>query len=186
MVETKRSQIQIEKIRSRFGAKFCFSISLVRNKGGLALLWFEDIELEIINYSTFHIHTKVMENSLGVVSFLTSFYSAPEVGKRACTWNLLGRINSGMDANWCLMGDFNEIISHNEKIGGRPRPLSQMATFKYAIESNGLLDLGWKVQNLSSLVGIVMTHSPKNDLIKWWLIRVGCRFLEIRGGVSHH
>lgn len=42
------------------------------------------------------------------------------------------------------MEDFNEITTQDQKVGGRPRPLSQMVAFKLALETNDLVDLGWK------------------------------------------
>lgn len=84
------------------------------------MLWFEAIDLMIINFSSSNIHIKIKEKSLDTVSFLTSSFGAPETGKRVKFWNRLGRINPGTDAKWCVMGDFNEITTLDQKVGGRP------------------------------------------------------------------
>lgn len=42
------------------------------------------------------------------------------------------------------MGDFNEITTKEEKCGGRQRPEQYMVEFRQALETNGLLDMGWK------------------------------------------
>lgn len=54
-----------------------------------------------------------------------------------------------MDASWCVMGDFNKITIEDEKVGGRPRSLFQMEVFTSALETNDLLDLGWKEQKFT-------------------------------------
>lgn len=42
-----------------------------------------------------------------------------------------------------MIGDFNEIVTQDEKLRGRPRPNKQMEDFKIAFERNALVDLGW-------------------------------------------
>lgn len=48
-----------------------------------------------------------------------------------------------------MIGDFNELTTQDEKIGGRPRPRPQMEAFKSALDANGLLDLGWVNQKFT-------------------------------------
>lgn len=43
---------------------------------------------------------------------------------------------------WCVLGDFNEIVTQDEKLGGKPRPKKQMEDFRLALDRNGLVDLG--------------------------------------------
>ncbi|KAL8145163.1 hypothetical protein AgCh_003389 [Apium graveolens] len=47
------------------------------------------------------------------------------------------------DMPWCIIGDFNDIISMEEKQGGSTRPRSLMAGFFEAIMDCGLHDLGF-------------------------------------------
>lgn len=79
--------------RKKIGAKFCFTVSSVCRKGGLTILWFEGIELEIVNFSNYHMHSKTMEDSIWVEWFLTGFYGIPETSKRVESWDLLKKIN---------------------------------------------------------------------------------------------
>lgn len=72
----------MEKIRARIGARFCFTINAHSKSGGLAFLWFDDIDLEIINFSTSHIHTKIKDSSNGAKYFLTGFYGVLETAKQ--------------------------------------------------------------------------------------------------------
>lgn len=102
----------------------------IGRKVGLALLWFDGIELEIVNYSNYHIHAKVRNGAQGVDGFLTGFYGMPENMKTTESWDLLGRINLEPKASLCVLGDFNKITTQDEKIGGRPRPLNQMEALK--------------------------------------------------------
>lgn len=46
---------------------------------------------------------------------------------------------------WFIIGDFNEILSLDEKCGGRPRTESQMEDFKEAKEDNTYFTWGGEV-----------------------------------------
>lgn len=49
-----------------------------------------------------------------------------------------------MDEPWVCLGEFNEILSIDEKRGGRQRPERQIQQFKDALDDCGLMDLGFK------------------------------------------
>lgn len=44
---------------------------------------------------------------------------------------------------WCIVGDFNDIISVEEKRGGQAHPRRLMEGFSEAISDCGLQDLGF-------------------------------------------
>lgn len=144
LMETKSLVTQMDKIRTKLRASCCFIVSFVGRNGGLALLWFESMKLEIVNYLDYHIHSKIKEKSKVFEWFFIGFYGILETSRRSESWHLLGKINHDPSTGWCVLGDFNKITTQDKKIGGRPRLLSQMEAFKLALDSNGLLDLGWK------------------------------------------
>lgn len=43
---------------------------------------------------------------------------------------------------WCVVGDFNEIVSQDERHGGRKRKEGRMELFRCALENGGWIDLG--------------------------------------------
>lgn len=43
---------------------------------------------------------------------------------------------------WLVVGDFNEILTQTEKMGGKPRGDRLMESFRDALESCNLVDLG--------------------------------------------
>lgn len=66
------------------------------------------------------------------------------------------------------MGDFNEILSLDEKSGGSLRSFTQMQAFHQAISNCNLEDLGAAGV---SLLGV--TPKQKNDLIGDWVHQIG-------------
>lgn len=75
--------------------------------------------------------------------WLARFYGHPEEHRRKETWNLLDLLKPNIDQAWCVLSDFNEIISQGEKMGGRQRLEDQMEEFIEAWFENDLFYLGW-------------------------------------------
>ncbi|KAG2679676.1 hypothetical protein I3760_11G061900 [Carya illinoinensis] len=72
----------------------------------------------------------------------TGFYGHPETRKRELSWEMLRQLRPKNGIAWCVGGDFNEILWHNEKVGGKRRPDSQLNLFRNALEDCGLSDIG--------------------------------------------
>ena len=143
LMETKRSKIKMEVIRSQLGYAGMFVVDPVGKSGGLALLWREVNELEIQNYSRRHINAIVTNLTTGVQWKLTGFYGHPEWNKRKESWDLLQHLQSYSPIAWLCIGDINEILEQSEKWGANPRREGQMELFRSALEKCNLSDLGY-------------------------------------------
>lgn len=60
------------------------------------------------------------------------------------TWNLLKNIKTPDRVPGLVVGDFNEILFHFEKVRGRPRNENFISNFRNTMEDCGLSDLGFK------------------------------------------
>jgi hypothetical protein len=108
-------------------------VESVGKGGGLVLLWKEGWGIEIQNYSNRHINAVVSPTNSTPWVF-TGFYGHPEAHKRVEAWSLLRHLKSLVLVPWLCAGDFNEILDHSEKIGGRRRPNFLMDNFKSTLE----------------------------------------------------
>ena len=52
-------------------------------------------------------------------------------------------LNNQLQLLWLCLGDFNEILSMNEKFGGANRPQQQMDSFREIVNYCGFHDLGY-------------------------------------------
>lgn len=77
LMETKASNAIFENVRNRLGFHCCFTVTSIGRSGGMALLWKEDIPLEVINFLTQHIHARVREMGCEENFFITGFYGSP-------------------------------------------------------------------------------------------------------------
>ena len=89
LIKTKRSHLEMEWIRIKLGFEGSFVVNSIGRSGGLALMWKEDCNLVIQNYSRRHIKALVKSPEEGIEWKLTGFYGNLEVARRHELWNLL-------------------------------------------------------------------------------------------------
>ena len=142
LMETKFRQKNMEKIRSKLGFPNCFMVDCVGRSEGLALLWKDGVELEIQNYSRRHINAIVLPEKGRERWKFTGFYGNPETHKRHEAWALLSNLADFEPRPWMCMGDFNEIMARDEKLGGNERAMWQIEAFRDALSFCELADLG--------------------------------------------
>lgn len=79
-----------------------------------------------------------------ILWLLTSFYGQLEVRKRKEASELIAFLKPLDHHAWCVIGDFNEITSQDEKQGSTPRIETQMIHVREALEVSNVHDLGWR------------------------------------------
>ena len=76
------------------------------------------------------IHASVKVKSLNLYWLFTTVYASPRFGERCLLWNNLKYISSVHNLPWISAGDFNELLSSEEKFGSRPISLYKANLFK--------------------------------------------------------
>ena len=76
--------------------------------------------MKLKTWSKSHIDVIVTEKD-GVSWRLIGIYGQLEKIKHIETWNLMRLLHQQVTLPWICIGDFNEILSANEKQGGGPR-----------------------------------------------------------------
>uniref|UniRef100_A0A803PQM8 Reverse transcriptase zinc-binding domain-containing protein n=1 Tax=Cannabis sativa TaxID=3483 RepID=A0A803PQM8_CANSA len=98
------------------------------------LLWQQDIDVTLLNFGkTFF---DCYASAANEVSFhFTAFYGAPEAQNKAASWLCLQRFaDVSPSVPWLIIGDFNEILSNNDKLGGCLRNDRQMEAFRKTLD----------------------------------------------------
>ncbi|KAF5465338.1 hypothetical protein F2P56_015356 [Juglans regia] len=143
LMETKCKRSKVEKIKRLLNMEYSFVVDCKGLSGGLAFLWKEDVDAVLVSYSRQHISLEVKDLIKGKTWFLTGFYGNPITANRKGSWHLLRKLKPENGVGWLCVGDFNEILSTNEKVGGPLRPYGQMECFREALEDCDLSDMGY-------------------------------------------
>jgi exonuclease III len=141
--ETQLQKAHMEGLARSIGFDRCFVVSSLGRSGGLAIFWNNNISIEILPYSQYHIDVIVKE--VGKDPWrLTTVYGEAQVAERFKTWDMLKFIRSSSPYPWVCLGDFNEVLHRHEHEGVQERIHAQIAGFRDAVDVCGLHDLGYE------------------------------------------
>uniref|UniRef100_A0A803NU77 Reverse transcriptase domain-containing protein n=1 Tax=Cannabis sativa TaxID=3483 RepID=A0A803NU77_CANSA len=109
--------------------------------GGILFLSKSNVNVSILNYGK-----NFVDCYLGFVDgpscHFSGFYGAPCASQRHFTWELLNKLKDTAPLfPWLVMGDFNEILSNHDKLGGPLRDEHQIDAFRTTIDRCGLNEL---------------------------------------------
>ena len=111
--------------------------------GGLVMLWKDDVDLHIQTYSPHHIDAIIQINARNPWR-ITGFYGYPEESHKHESWILLRHLHSRMSMPWVCIGDYNELLSSDEKQGRIEKAFSPMLAFQNTLAYCELADLGFQ------------------------------------------
>lgn len=99
--------------------------------GGLALWWNNDLVVDVLHYPKNHFHGLLTTTSdSGVKCILTKVYRPPETSRRSATWKFLKTLKLKEAIQWVVFGNFNVILTPNEKWSGMDKLKCQMEAFR--------------------------------------------------------
>lgn len=136
--------------------------------GGLALLWKQEVNLEVLSANMNCIDTRIkFEGKTFYASFI---YGDTDKPKRRQLWEILLDQNAIREAPWFLTGDFNDLLGNDEKSGGPIRvegSFSEMRTFfsegdLYDLQHTGDY-LSWRGQRGDHLVRCRLDRAVANS-----------------------
>ncbi|XP_074297692.1 uncharacterized protein LOC141628446 [Silene latifolia] len=143
VMETMISARELEKIRNSCGFSSSVCVSSRGRSGGTGL-WWRDVDVNLISYNKNHILVEVLDANKTPVWQAAGVYGWPETSNKHKTWDLMRSICENSRVPIVLFGDFNEILSAQEKDGGAVRSERQMDAFREAIDDCALHDLGYR------------------------------------------
>ncbi|XP_058741383.1 uncharacterized protein LOC131613755 [Vicia villosa] len=138
--ETLTKTCKLESIR--VGLKFtaCFVIDVDGRSGGLAVLWKNSNKCSVQNFTHNFINIHVKDDNKGEWR-LTCYYGYPERNRRRQAWDMLREISSMSSLPWCIIGDFNDMLSQQDKHGIHPHPNWLCNGFRDTVSDYNLVDI---------------------------------------------
>ncbi|XP_074352661.1 uncharacterized protein LOC141691806 [Apium graveolens] len=108
--------------------------------GGIAMFWKTGDKVDLQSFSRLHIDVIVSSN-VKPDWRLTGIYGEPARANRHKTWDLIRNLARGANLPWCLVGDFNNVISQADKKGGSQYPNYLIDGFNSCLQDSHLHDL---------------------------------------------
>lgn len=130
---------RMEEIHILLSFDYCFSVDRLGRSGGLSILWMCNVKLSISGYSQNFIDI-VIKDQTNKWRF-TGYYGLPERHRRRAAWNLLRALALKSDLPWLYMGDYNDLASDDEKVGGCSHSNFLFNGFRDCLNDYGLCDL---------------------------------------------
>ncbi|GAU43245.1 hypothetical protein TSUD_241360 [Trifolium subterraneum] len=138
--ETLSHNRHIESIRVMLRFDSCLAIDVEVRSGGLAVFWKDSSKCRVLNYSRNFINMLVEDEQWGEWR-LTCYCGYPERGRRRAAWDLLRVLGNMSSIPWCIIGDFNDLLSQADKKGIHPHPNGLCMEFRQAVSDCGLTDI---------------------------------------------
>ncbi|GAU33334.1 hypothetical protein TSUD_165990 [Trifolium subterraneum] len=138
--ETLSHNRHIESIRVLLGFDSCLAINVEGRSGGLAVFWKDSSKCRVLNYTRNFINMLVEDEQWGEWR-LTCYYGYPERSKRHAAWDLLRVLGNMSSIPWCIIGDFNDLLSQADKKGIHPHPNGLCMGFRQAVSDCDLTDI---------------------------------------------
>lgn len=125
LMETKNQEQVVQRMKKRLKFSFCFVVNPIGIAGGLAVLWNDQVELEI-EFASKEMINVICTDPENRIRMRISFVHAPNDFKvRLLLWDRLREVSRLDSLPWVCMGDFNEVLYHWEKnrtTSDRPQP----------------------------------------------------------------
>ena len=142
------------------------------SRGGFALLWKQEVQIDVINYIENHILAKMVEDDC-FQWLLTGFHEWPEADQKTKSWALLSHLATFVNGPWCCIGDFNAIyMQQRNKVPSHHRTSRQRNLVQHW---SHVVQQIWDsvVILLHGITKDLVEQTLGNDWIERWLILVG-------------
>ncbi|XP_023928116.1 uncharacterized protein LOC112039472 [Quercus suber] len=112
--------------------------------GSLWLLWkTDDVDVMLLSSFEQEIHATVKVHNSDPIWLISTIYARPRLSERRILWDSLKAVAQLHNLPWLMLGDFNEVLSSEDKFGGNQVSLNRTLQFKECSDVCNMLDLGF-------------------------------------------
>lgn len=115
LAETRMSVVQMRGLVRRLGLGDVLSAPRDDLSGGLCLLWLSRLHVTLLSSSVGHIDVRIISPNK-FVTRVTGVYGHPDPNQCIHSSRLLRRLSQVNFGMWLCCGDFNEILTTNERL----------------------------------------------------------------------
>ncbi|KAI9094269.1 hypothetical protein K1719_026851 [Acacia pycnantha] len=141
--ETKTENPRLFRSLEQFGFDGFALVPSVGRSGGLVAVWKKAlIKVSVLREERQFFHFSCCLNG-ELPFYLTAVYAIPIPSFKQMLWSDLKNLAGSMVSPWVVLGDFNDIISSNDRTGGAGVNFSRIQLFNDRILSCNLSDMGF-------------------------------------------
>ncbi|KAK4731257.1 hypothetical protein R3W88_024245 [Solanum pinnatisectum] len=122
--------------------------AISNDNGKIWLLWNNDITYTFKESNDQQITGEIKHEAFVEKFIFSVIYAKCRDQLRRPLWDRMLQISTN-DVPWCTIGDFNVIVSTEEKKGGVPYNMNKSMDFISVIEACGLIDMGYSGQHFT-------------------------------------
>lgn len=97
--------------------------------------------VSILSSSKNVIHTKLDSTTTEWPEYVTFIYGPPTESERRVVWNQVRDIAGHMTGTWLCIGDFNDLLSQEDKMRGNPHTLRRILSFQSFVTDCTLMEI---------------------------------------------
>ncbi|XP_071924702.1 uncharacterized protein [Coffea arabica] len=143
LCETKNRDKYMETVRKRLNFDHSAVVESMNRFGRMALLWKQEVKITEIHKIVFTIEAHIVDHSQHTNWWLIGIYASCDATTKKNQWKVLNERKRLWGRRWIVAGDFNDIVSNEEKWGERRREEWTFRDFKQFIADNELIDIGF-------------------------------------------
>ncbi|KAI9128717.1 hypothetical protein K1719_000200 [Acacia pycnantha] len=132
------------KVIKKLGFQFSHRVEATGFSGGIWILWSPRVSIKVLVNQVQFVHMEVTCVNQNSTFIFTAIYGNPQQQYRKFLWQDLDLLADNISSPWLLVGDFNAILSSDDRRGGAIHKERGCNFFNEFIHSNGLMDMGSK------------------------------------------
>ncbi|XP_047256075.1 uncharacterized protein LOC124888831 [Capsicum annuum] len=143
LLETMMVEHKAHTETLRFDAQVQSSASGMKD-GIVVMLKEEFLKLNSISITNQGVHVMVKVIPDPKPWLFSVVYASPDLSTRLSLWEELCQLAQSHNEDWLIGGDFNEVLSSNEKLGGNYPSPKRILEFRQCLDNCSMIDLGYK------------------------------------------
>ena len=144
ITETRMGGDQADAIIRTLPFNGAYSTETIGYVGGIWLLWNSDfVDVEILSTTKQEVNALIRVNSSSLTWLISAIYASPIFVEKCILCNNLRIIASRHNLPWLALGDFNDVLSEDDKFGGNGIYGRRVRAYREYMNECKLLDLGF-------------------------------------------
>ncbi|XP_058762288.1 uncharacterized protein LOC131635665 [Vicia villosa] len=188
LLETRVKENNASKIREVFGNKWSWVDKYSQHPNGR--IWImcleNNLQLTMEDFSDQHIHCKILQHD-GRTICITVIYAQNQLQQRQDLWRNLKRTTLTIQDLWMVIGDFNNVLSTNDRIGGNKVKDSEYLDMTSMMKDSGMFAHDTRGQHFTWSNGVVYSRIDHALCNKQWLLQYPeCEIEVLKAHISDH